>query len=85
MARKNINMGKLCNIVYAQNENSDLQITLHNIVVVFIQVTAKLRLQQKYFEFEKNKHRRSQIMKRKLRSIFLLKIKIRNSRKPQVL
>lgn len=77
-------MGKLCSIVYARNENSDLQITLHNIVVVFIQVIAKLRLQQPNLEFEKSKHRSTQIMKRKLHSIFLLKIKIRNGRKSQV-
>lgn len=36
MARRNSNMGKLCNIVYAQNENSDPQITLQNAVVLFM-------------------------------------------------
>lgn len=37
MTRKNTNVGKLCNIAYAQNENSDLQITSHNNVFLFIQ------------------------------------------------
>lgn len=77
-------MGKLSNIVYAQNDNSDLQITSHNAVFSFIQVIAKLRLQQK-IDFEKGKPKKSQTMKRKLHSIFLLKTKIRNSRTPQVI
>lgn len=34
-------MGKLCNVIYAKNEKSDLQIFQTNAVVLFIQVITK--------------------------------------------
>lgn len=64
------------------SERELLQITLHNDVLLFIQVIAKLRLQVKKQSLRKVSTKKSQIMKRKLDSVFLLKTEIRNSRTP---